>query len=209
MVDTEVRADANRRANLRPDGTGAISIETEDEGDPVGVPWTAEQLGTIKAIIRWAHVTHGIPMTICHSPSAPGLGYHSMWGAPSDWTPSAGKTCPGPTRIIQFHGIVKDLQLNPGALKMTNAEAEAVVRIAYQAFLGRAPEAAALPGWIDYIVANGREAFLWAFMGAAGAELGKTQARLAALEAAVANPAIPAGVVDIDAILKAISAKLA
>lgn len=107
LMDTEERADANLYANRRPDGTGAISIETEDEGDPVGVPWSDKQITDLVAIGVEAHRRHGIPVRICESPSDPGFGWHSMWGAPSVWTPSAGKTCPGSTRIGQIPRVMQ------------------------------------------------------------------------------------------------------
>lgn len=106
LVDTEVRADANYRANRRPDGTGAISTETEDDGTPVERPWNTYQLGELIRTGVLLHELHGIPAELCPTPDAPGMGYHSMFGAPSDWTPAVGKTCPGATRIKQFREIV-------------------------------------------------------------------------------------------------------
>ncbi len=109
MMDTEVRADANRGANKR-----AISVETEDDGDPVRNPWTDNQLQRLVDLIVWCHRTHGIPLRLCPDPWKPGIGWHSMWNFPddpygqtgtwrkSDWTTVRGKTCPGPTRIRQL-----------------------------------------------------------------------------------------------------------
>jgi energy-converting hydrogenase A subunit M len=31
------------------------------------------------------------------------VGYHTLFGAPSQWTPAVGKTCPGTVRIRQWH----------------------------------------------------------------------------------------------------------
>jgi N-acetyl-anhydromuramyl-L-alanine amidase AmpD len=104
-MDSASRADANLSANR-----SAISIETEDHGvgrnrewdpDRVWVPWTEAQLATIARVLEWAHRTHAIPMERCASPTSAGVGYHSMWGAPSPWTPVA-KSCPGPARVRQF-----------------------------------------------------------------------------------------------------------
>ena len=100
-MDTTVRADANRLANSR-----AISIETEDDGSPAQWPWTAAQVEALVDLILWISVRHGIPLERCPRWDQPGIGYHSMWGAPSPWTPAAGKTCPGSVRIRQFNDII-------------------------------------------------------------------------------------------------------
>lgn len=106
-MDTEVRADANYHANRRPDGTGAISIETEDDGNPNQRPWTEAQLKAIEELLEWIWKTHKtVPRRVCASHSGPGIGYHSMWGAPSEWTPVEGKTCPGTIRIKQWNEVI-------------------------------------------------------------------------------------------------------
>jgi len=106
LVDTGRSADANYRANRRPDGTGAISIETEDNiGNPDTLPWTAAQIDTLVRLALWAARVHGIPRRRCPSPSSPGVGFHTMFGAPSEWTPVS-KTCPGTIRIRQFNQTV-------------------------------------------------------------------------------------------------------
>lgn len=106
FMNTDRMAEANRQANRFPNGTGAISIETEDDGDPDHQPWTRRQLASLK----WLHDklvrTHPtIPRrraTSATGPGAKGLGYHTMFGAPSPWTP-ASKTCPGrPVRVGQW-----------------------------------------------------------------------------------------------------------
>lgn len=95
-MDTERRADANYKANVR-----AISIETEDDGK--NIAWTDEQIRSIKLLGQWLMKEHPrIARRVCPGPDKSGWGYHSMWGAPSDWTPVKGKTCPGPARIDQF-----------------------------------------------------------------------------------------------------------
>lgn len=105
-MDTEVRADANRYANRRPDGTGAISVETQDNRDPDNDPWTVRQLEELIAMGRWCADTHGIPRRICRHADDPGFGWHVMFGAPGPWTPAAGKTCPGRIRIKQLKEVV-------------------------------------------------------------------------------------------------------
>ena len=99
-VDTARLAAANRTANSR-----AISIETEDDGDPMR-PWTKAQQDAIVALLVWCHRTHGVPLHRCARHDAPGIGWHAMWGAPSPWTPARGKTCPGPVRIAQIPGLI-------------------------------------------------------------------------------------------------------
>lgn len=102
-MNTTVRADANYHANLRPDGTGAISVETEDEGNPDERPWTSAQVGAIKSLLEWIWEVHPtVKRQVCGSEVDPGVGFHTMWGAPSEWTPVPGKTCPGGIRKAQF-----------------------------------------------------------------------------------------------------------
>jgi hypothetical protein len=107
FMNTDRVAEANRQANRFPNGTGAISIETEDDGDPDRQPWTPRQLASLKwlhnKLVR-SHPT--IPRRRASSATgagARGLGYHTMFGAPSPWTP-ASKTCPGkPVRVHQWN----------------------------------------------------------------------------------------------------------
>lgn len=102
-VDSGRSADANLTANRRPDGTGALSVETAGLG---GGQWTDHQLDEIVAFIRWAHSEHGIPLRLCRTPDDPGIGWHVMWGAPGPWTPAVGKVCPGPARIEQIKTVI-------------------------------------------------------------------------------------------------------
>jgi len=111
FMNTDRSADANLHANRFPDGTGAISIETEDNGDPDHQPWSQRQL----ASMRWLHdklarMYPAIPRrraTAATGPGARGLGHHSLFGAPSAWTPVPGKTCPGrPVRVGQWERIL-------------------------------------------------------------------------------------------------------
>ena len=101
-MDTTRQADANRYANNR-----AISIETEDDGRPDIKPWSAAQLAALVRLIDWICDTH--PKVLrrqCPAWDQAGIGYHSMWGSPSEWTPVAGKSCPGAARIPQVPGII-------------------------------------------------------------------------------------------------------
>ena len=101
FMDCTRQADANYEANVR-----AISVETADNGDPDHYPWQPPQIKAILDIIRWVHATYGVPIVRCPAWDAPGVGYHTMWGAPSHWTPVA-KTCPGAARIQQFPEILR------------------------------------------------------------------------------------------------------
>jgi hypothetical protein len=102
-LDTNVRADANFHANPR-----AISIETEDDGRPDITPWTAAQIVSLVRLIDWLCTVHPkILRRRCPAWDQAGIGYHTMWGAPSPWTPVEGKTCPGAARIPQVDGIIR------------------------------------------------------------------------------------------------------
>jgi hypothetical protein len=85
-IGTETRADANAAANRRPDGTGAVSIETASNLHH-GV---------------WLHQHHGIPLRICRTHDDPGFGYHRLH---SQWAAS-GTACPGDARVKQFREVV-------------------------------------------------------------------------------------------------------
>lgn len=111
-MDTEVMANANRFADTR-----AISIETEDDGDPEGNPWTGAQSLALVHLIDWLCRAHGIPRVRVPVWDQPGIGWHSMWSfrEPEDlkgmlptspWTIFRGKTCPGKTRIRQFLDLI-------------------------------------------------------------------------------------------------------
>jgi len=101
LMDTGRQADANLNANRF-----AVSIETEDDGDPDTQPWTRAQLATL----AWLHnklvaVHPSIPRRLCPSEAGGGLGYHTLFGAPSAWTPVA-KSCPGTVRKRQWRDVL-------------------------------------------------------------------------------------------------------
>ncbi|OXS35373.1 peptidoglycan recognition protein family protein [Streptomyces sp. XY006] len=101
FIGTETRADANAGANRRPDGTGAVSIETASNTKGSD-PWTAAQVEELIKLGVWLHQHHGIPLRICRSHDDPGMGYHSMF---PEWSTS-GTACPGAARIKQFREVV-------------------------------------------------------------------------------------------------------
>jgi hypothetical protein len=100
LVPDTLRAEANYRANRRPDGTGAISVETDSDKFGVAL-WSDEQVDAIVDLLTDLCRKHGIPARLCRSASDPGIGWHIMWGSPGEWTPVA-KACPGPGRIVQM-----------------------------------------------------------------------------------------------------------
>jgi hypothetical protein len=100
-IGTETRADANAQANRRPDGTGAVSVETASNTS-ASDPWTPQQLEELIRLGVWMHERHGLPLRICRSHTDPGYGYHSMF---REWSTS-GTACPGKTRIEQFKTVV-------------------------------------------------------------------------------------------------------
>ena len=95
--DTDYQADANHQAN-----DFAVSIETQGYGDGT---WSPAQLAAIKALLKWLHDVHDIPLEKCEVWDGRGVGYHVQFGAPGPWTPVA-KSCPGPKRIQQFHQVL-------------------------------------------------------------------------------------------------------
>ncbi|OYP14086.1 hypothetical protein CFC35_05840 [Streptomyces sp. FBKL.4005] len=101
FIGTETRADANAGANRRPDGTGAVSIETASNTKGTD-PWTDAQIEQLIKLGVWLHRHHGIPLRICRTHDDPGFGYHSLF---SQWSTS-GTACPGAARIRQFREVV-------------------------------------------------------------------------------------------------------
>lgn len=98
-------ADANYKGNsFMRDGRrcGLLSIETQGMGPG---EWTDAQLAALKDIVLWANAEADVPIDVIKSWDGDGWGYHTMWGSPSQWTPSS-KTCPGPDRIQQFKTVL-------------------------------------------------------------------------------------------------------
>jgi hypothetical protein len=101
LMDTSREADANLHAN-----DFAVSIETADNGDPDTFEWTRAQTESLV----WLHnklvaVHPTIPRRLCPSEAGGGLGYHTLFGAPSAWTPVA-KSCPGTVRKRQWREVL-------------------------------------------------------------------------------------------------------
>ncbi len=100
-IGTQTRADANMHANLRPDGTGAVSCESASNLQHTD-PWTDAQVAALIELGVWLHREHGIPLRICRSWDDPGYGYHRLFPQWSD----GGTACPGDARVQQFHDRV-------------------------------------------------------------------------------------------------------
>lgn len=93
-MDTEVRADANNKANGR-----AVSIETWDgrAPDKPANPWTPAQVVALVELVGWLCSTHSIPRVIAPAWDKPGIGWHNLY---PEWSPGA-TGCPGPVRAEQ------------------------------------------------------------------------------------------------------------
>jgi hypothetical protein len=144
-MDTTRRADANNQANGY-----AISIETEDEGRPDQLPWSAAQLDALVALVDWCCTAHGIPRRQIESPTGSGIGWHSMWNdsaGRTPWSIYAGKTCPGRARVPQVPGIIARVAGSPAPppppdeeddMPLTDDDASMVARKVVDALTDRA-----------------------------------------------------------------------
>ncbi|WP_412079053.1 N-acetylmuramoyl-L-alanine amidase [Streptomyces xanthophaeus] len=113
-LGTQTRADANYLANLRPDGSGAVSIETASNTSHTD-PWSESQVEELIKLGVWLHRQHGIPLRICRSASDPGFGYHRLHAA---WA-KGGTDCPGDARVAQFKNVVF-----PGIVARANGQTQ-------------------------------------------------------------------------------------
>lgn len=121
LVDTGRQADANYKAN-----DFAVSVETADNGHPDTYPWTSAQLDSLVWLGLELARIHGIPRRRCPAWDEAGYGHHTMFGAPSQWTPVA-KTCPGRARIAQFPGLLD--RIRRGGLEDDMAEADIIAAV--------------------------------------------------------------------------------
>lgn len=107
-VPTTTAADANIAANRRPDGTGAVSVETASNLDSTD-RWTDAQVRVLVDLGVWMHRTWGVPLRICRTHDDPGFGYHRLhwqWSVREGGDPAGKTACPGPARITQFESEV-------------------------------------------------------------------------------------------------------
>lgn len=100
-LDNTRRADANYKANAF-----AMSWETADNGHPDSFEWTPNQTVAIAESMVWGNQLYGIPIALPKTWDGTGMGYHTLFGAPSNWTPVA-KSCPGTVRKKQFPAILE------------------------------------------------------------------------------------------------------
>lgn len=100
-MTTTRRADATSAANRRPNGHGAISIETSSNTKATD-PWTDAQIDALVALGVWGHETHGIPLRVCRSWDDPGFGFHRLF---REWNPDV-HACPGDLRAQQFYDVI-------------------------------------------------------------------------------------------------------
>ena len=137
LMDTDRQADANLHANGY-----ALSIETADRGNPDLQPWTPDQLTSLIWLHEELVLLHPqIPRRKSRSCADPaGLGYHTLHGAPSCWTPVS-KTCPGRARIPQWtntllpaflagEGLEADMTVDELAAYLKSAEGKKTLRAA-------------------------------------------------------------------------------
>lgn len=96
-------------ASYRAEGF-CISIETQDYGSKQSSievqPWTPAQIESLARVCADAHVRWGVPLRWADAWDGSGIGHHTMWGAPSNWTTVRGKTCPGAARKAQVPQII-------------------------------------------------------------------------------------------------------
>lgn len=103
--DTGIQADSQLDGNsFERNGTTVGFLSVETAGLEHGL-WTDEQIHSLKKLSKWVHEQFDVPLRTCPDWNQPGFGFHTMFGAPSRWTPVA-KTCPGPDRIKQFKQII-------------------------------------------------------------------------------------------------------
>lgn len=156
LMESNRRADANYRANRWPNGTGALSAETEDNRDPDNQPWTDPQVDRLIDWFRWGNAMFAIPLRLCPGPAEPGIGYHTLW--PNHWSKYAGKTCPGRVRIEQFHDLILPALTQP---KENDMEPRAFVKAGFLAALRRYPHnEGEMANHLAYLAFHGQEGFL-------------------------------------------------
>lgn len=162
-MDTTRRADGNYRANgfwRSGKYVGAISVETEDDGDPDRRPWNRDQIAASIRLGNWIREVHPqIPAELCPEWNANGFGYHTLF--PTKWTNVKGKTCPGKVRIPQFLNDILPAIAGNTSTQEEDMDPAALVVLTYNAILGRNPENLKVIGeGIDFIKRHGQNAYV-------------------------------------------------
>lgn len=156
-LDTDRQADGNRDAN-----DFAVSVENQDNAASPIVPMTDAQLAMNIRIFSWLSDVHPkIKRQRCDRWDGSGYGYHTMWGAPSHWTPVVGKTCPSPSRIKQFEEIMIPTLLGFDDEEWPYMDNVAFVRDAFIRYLGRrVTSQTELDMHVIFLAQNGQARFL-------------------------------------------------
>lgn len=147
--DTGWEADANFHGNsfiLNGKLYGYVSIETQGYATD---EWNPYQLAEIKKLLLWLSETHKFPLVKCASATSPGVGYHTMWGAPGPWTPVA-KDCPGAKRIKQFGSILVPWFSTAGTTPTPPKDDDVALTPAQEAAIAKA-------GWLAEQFAQGAQ----------------------------------------------------
>lgn len=114
--DTTREADANYKGNSWLTASGRLGFISVESAGLADGEWNDSQMRRILALLRWASLTHGFPLTKCRTYRSPGLGYHVMFGTgagTNSWSNAAGKVCPGRRRITQFENVILPLVQRP------------------------------------------------------------------------------------------------
>jgi uncharacterized coiled-coil protein SlyX len=113
-MNLDRQTDANRTANVRAHSVETCDLHYTTAANYSNPPWDGDQVAKLIALGRWECDNFAIPRRICPTPDSPGLGWHGMWDntrfelvdGSTPWTPSAGKSCPNPTRRRQLVEII-------------------------------------------------------------------------------------------------------
>ncbi len=146
--DTSTEAAAQYDANAF-----AISIETEDDGDP-STPWTDAQVASILRVIDWCCTTHAtIPRAQVETWDGSGIGGHRWF---EQWNHD-GHTCPGDVRDAQLRNVIIPA-VTGGQVPAPAPAASSKPAADAPPFVWRA-DAAPMPhgrdvGWVQHVLAS-------------------------------------------------------
>ena len=120
-----------RGAGMRYLDGKSIIVESDDDGDPEGIAWNAEQIAAFIDLFGWCADVHGFARRLVQPNTAYSLSNWRRWvvgaqgfcfhsqparradgdhgmisGRFNPWTSYQGKKCPGDTRVRQFYNEV-------------------------------------------------------------------------------------------------------